>query len=133
MRGGGRRLTALTLWELELIVSSQDLAERGHRLKILGGPLSGIYDPQGAGKVLFVVVAAMAEVKPEFIHERTLIGLDTAASNGNHGGRPPGRRRHPSTTAWPSSPNSPRPTSACPCRTSTAPCSTTTPAMATTT
>ncbi|MFE1579331.1 hypothetical protein [Streptomyces fradiae] len=31
----------------------------------------------------------MAEVEPEFIHERTLIGLDTAVANGNHGGWPP--------------------------------------------
>ncbi|KOV21899.1 hypothetical protein ADK90_11460, partial [Streptomyces sp. XY413] len=46
-------------------------------------------DPQGAGKVLFVVFAAMAEVEREFIHERTLIGLATAGGNGNHGGRPP--------------------------------------------
>ncbi|WP_329151647.1 hypothetical protein OHA63_00135 [Streptomyces anulatus] len=28
---------------------AQDLAERDHRLEILGGPLAGIYDPQGAG------------------------------------------------------------------------------------
>ncbi|MFJ4741094.1 recombinase family protein [Streptomyces sp. NPDC088775] len=74
---------------IELITSAQDLAERDHRLEILGGPLSGVYDPQGAGKVLFVMFAAMAEVEREFIHERTLIGLDTAAANGNHGGRPP--------------------------------------------
>ncbi|MFJ9944178.1 recombinase family protein [Streptomyces erythrochromogenes] len=74
---------------VELITSAQDLAERDHRLQILGGPLSGIHDPQGAGKVLFVVFAAMAEFEREFIHERTLIGLDTAAANGNHGGRPP--------------------------------------------
>ncbi|WP_275435582.1 hypothetical protein [Streptomyces sp. ICC4] len=31
----------------------------------------------------------MAEVEREFIHERTLVGLDTAAANGKHGGRPP--------------------------------------------
>lgn len=74
---------------IELITSAQDLAERDHRLEILGGPLSGMYDPQGAGKVLFVIFAAMAEVEREFIHERTLIGLDTAAANGNHSGRPP--------------------------------------------
>ncbi|WP_331764349.1 recombinase family protein [Streptomyces sp. NBC_01506] len=74
---------------IELITSAQDLAERDHRLEILGGPLAGMYDPQGAGKVLFVVFAAMAEVEREFIHERTLVGLDTAAANGNHGGRPP--------------------------------------------
>ncbi|WP_201301871.1 recombinase family protein [Streptomyces tendae] len=48
----------------------------------------GIY-PQGAGKVLCVVFAAMAEVEREFIHERTLIGLDTAAANGNQDGGPP--------------------------------------------
>lgn len=41
------------------------------RMDILGGPLSGMYDPQGAGKVLFVVFAAMAEVERESIHERT--------------------------------------------------------------
>ncbi|MFB6560787.1 recombinase family protein [Streptomyces sp. NPDC056400] len=74
---------------IELITSAQDLAKRDHRLEILSGPLSGVYDPQGAGKVLFVVCAAMAEGEREFIHERTLIGLDTAAANGNHGGRPP--------------------------------------------
>ncbi|NEB59734.1 recombinase family protein [Streptomyces sp. SID8111] len=74
---------------VELITCAQDLAERDHRLEILGGPLAGIYDPQGAGKVVFAVFAAMAEVEREFIHERTLIGLDTAAANGNHGGRPP--------------------------------------------
>ncbi|MFB7254873.1 recombinase family protein [Streptomyces nojiriensis] len=74
---------------VELITCAQDLAERDHRLEILGGPLSGIYDPQGAGKVVFAVFAAMAEVEREFTHERTLIGLDTAAENGNHGGRPP--------------------------------------------
>ncbi len=52
-------------------------------------PLAGPYDPHGAGKVLFVVFAAMAEVEREFIRERALVGLDTAAANGKHGGRPP--------------------------------------------
>ncbi|MEE1769303.1 recombinase family protein [Streptomyces sp. JV185] len=84
---------------VELITRAQDLAEHGHRLEIRTGPLAGIYHPHGAGKVLFVVFAAMAEVEREFVHERTLVGLDTAAANGNHGGRPPavdgGRRRHP--------------------------------------
>ncbi|MER7669630.1 recombinase family protein [Kitasatospora sp. NPDC096128] len=74
---------------VELITSAQQLAERDHRLEILTGPLAGVYDPRGGGKVLFVMFAAMAEVEREFIHERTLIGLDTAAANGKHGGRPP--------------------------------------------
>ncbi len=65
---------------IELITSAQDLAERDHRLEILSGPLAGMYDPQGVGEVLFVVFAAMAEVEREFIHERTLIGLDTAVA-----------------------------------------------------
>ncbi|WP_326769450.1 recombinase family protein [Streptomyces sp. NBC_01591] len=43
----------------------------------------------GPGKLLFAFFAAMAAVEREFIHERTLIGLDTAAANGNNGGRPP--------------------------------------------
>ncbi|MEW1971374.1 recombinase family protein [Streptomyces achromogenes] len=78
---------------IELITSAQDVAERDHRLEILSGSLAGVYDPQGAGKVLFVMFAAMAEAEREFIHERTLIGLDTAAANATTAaaGR---RRRH---------------------------------------
>ncbi|MFD3467502.1 helix-turn-helix domain-containing protein [Streptomyces sp. NPDC058682] len=85
---GFRSCPASSSKTIELITSAQDLAERDHRLEVLGGPLSGMYDPQGAGKVLFVVFAAMAEIEREFIHERTLIDLDTAAANGKHGGRP---------------------------------------------
>ncbi|WP_405454688.1 recombinase family protein [Streptomyces achromogenes] len=66
---------------IELITSAQDVAERDHRLEILSGSLAGVYDPQGAGKVLIVMFAAMAEAERECIHERTLIGLDTAAAN----------------------------------------------------
>ncbi|MFG2929256.1 recombinase family protein [Streptomyces achromogenes] len=66
---------------IDLITSTQDVAERDHRLEILSGSLAGVYDPQGAGKVLFVMFAAMAETERECIHERTLIGLDTAAAN----------------------------------------------------
>ncbi|MGW2186915.1 helix-turn-helix domain-containing protein [Streptomyces sp. NPDC001719] len=62
---------------------------RDHRLEILTGSLSGVYDPRGAGKILFVMSSAMAEGEREFIQERTPIGLDTAAANGKHGGRSP--------------------------------------------
>ncbi|MET9694935.1 recombinase family protein [Streptomyces sp. NPDC006514] len=79
---------------IELITAAQDLAERDHRPEILSGPLAGMYDPQGAGKVLFVMFAAMAEVEREFIHERTLMAstprprtATTAAAAGR-------RRRH---------------------------------------
>jgi DNA invertase Pin-like site-specific DNA recombinase len=53
------------------------------------GPLPGIYDPTGPGKLLFAFFAAMAETERENIRESTLEGLDTAARKGKHGGRPP--------------------------------------------
>ncbi|GAA3147165.1 hypothetical protein GCM10010521_37970 [Streptomyces rameus] len=73
----------------------------------------GIY-PQGAGKVLCVVFAAMAEVEREFIHERTLIGLDTAAANGNQDSGPPPAvdaecSPSPCAAATPRSPSPPSP------------------------
>ncbi|MFH8553500.1 recombinase family protein [Streptomyces celluloflavus] len=89
MLGRLSRLGRLGRHMVELITSAQDPAERGHRLEIRTSPLAGPYDPHGADKVLFVVFAAMAEAEREFIHERTLVGLDTAAANGKHGGRPP--------------------------------------------
>ncbi|QGZ47212.1 hypothetical protein GPZ77_01225 [Streptomyces sp. QHH-9511] len=55
----------------------------------LAGPLPGIYDPTGPGKLLFAFFAAMAETERENIRESTLEGLDTAARKGKHGGRPP--------------------------------------------
>lgn len=56
---------------------------------MLAGPLTGIYDPSGTGRVLFAFFAAMAETKRENIREATLEGLNAAARKGNHGGRPP--------------------------------------------
>ncbi|MGW3499085.1 recombinase family protein, partial [Streptomyces sp. NPDC001020] len=56
---------------------------------MLHGPLTGIYDPSGPGKLLFAFFAAMAETERENIRESTLEGLDTAARNGKYGGRPP--------------------------------------------
>ncbi|MFF5139993.1 recombinase family protein [Streptomyces sp. NPDC013157] len=56
---------------------------------MLAGPLPGIYDPTGPGKLLFAFVAAMAETERENICESTLEGLDTAGRKGKHGGQPP--------------------------------------------
>jgi hypothetical protein len=56
---------------------------------MLAGPLPGIYDPTGPGKLLFAFFAAMAETERENIRESTLEGIDTAACKGKHGGRPP--------------------------------------------
>jgi DNA invertase Pin-like site-specific DNA recombinase len=56
---------------------------------MLAGPLAGIYDPSGPGRMLFAFFAAMAETEREAIRESTLEGLDAAARKGKHGGRPP--------------------------------------------
>ncbi|NWF30888.1 recombinase family protein [Streptomyces sp. PKU-EA00015] len=73
---------------VELITSAQDIEHRGNRLEILQGPLAGIYDPRGAGKIVFTMFAVIAEVEREFIRDRSLEGLATAAANGRYGGRP---------------------------------------------
>ncbi|MFT7840713.1 recombinase family protein [Saccharothrix sp. BKS2] len=57
--------------------------------EMLAGPLTGIYDPSGTGRVLFAFFAAMAETERENIRKATLECLNAAARKGNHGGRPP--------------------------------------------
>lgn len=64
------------------------LESRGLLFEMLGGILAGVYDPNGGGRLLFAVAAAMAEGVREGIREKTLDGLDSAARKGNHGGRP---------------------------------------------
>lgn len=55
---------------------------------MLAGPLPGLYDPAGPGRMLFAFFAAMGETERENIREATLEGLDAAARQGKHGGRP---------------------------------------------
>lgn len=73
----------------ELTALADHLTAHDIALEMLAGPLSGIYDPTGTGRVLFAFFAAMAETERENIREATLEGLDAAARKGNHGGRPP--------------------------------------------
>lgn len=73
---------------LELITSAQDIEHRGNRLEIVRSPLAGIYDPRGAGRIVFATSAAFAEAEREFIRDQTLDGLETAEANGRFGGRP---------------------------------------------
>ncbi|WP_319801836.1 recombinase family protein [Arthrobacter sp. YA7-1] len=73
----------------ELTALADHLSAHGIALEILAGPLTGIYDPTGTGRVLFAFFAAMAETERENLREATLEGLNTAARKGNHGGRPP--------------------------------------------
>lgn len=72
----------------ELTALADHLTAHGLVLEMLAGPLPGIYDPTGPGRMLFGFFAAMAETERENIREATLEGLDSAARKGNHGGRP---------------------------------------------
>ncbi len=73
----------------ELTALADHLTAHGLVLEMLAGPLPGMYDPSGPGRLLFAFFAAMAETERENIRESTLEGLDTAARKGQHGGRPP--------------------------------------------
>lgn len=73
----------------ELTALADHLTAHGLVLEMLAGPLPGLYDPSGPGRLLFGFFAAMAETERENICEATLEGLDTAARKGNRGGRPP--------------------------------------------
>ncbi|WP_331767917.1 recombinase family protein [Embleya sp. NBC_00896] len=72
----------------ELTALADHLTAHGLVLEMLAGPLPGIYDPTGPGRILFGFFAAMAETERENVREATLEGLDAAARKGKHGGRP---------------------------------------------
>ena len=72
----------------ELTALADHLTAHGLVLEMLAGPLPGIYDPTGPGRILFAFFAAMAETERDNIREATLEGLDTAARKDKHGGRP---------------------------------------------
>jgi len=76
----------------ELTALADHLFAHGLVLEMLAGPLAGMYDPSGHGKLLFAFFAAVAETERENIPESTLEGLDAAARKGKHGGRPPSPR-----------------------------------------
>lgn len=73
----------------ELTALADHLTAHGIVLEMLAGPLAGIYDPSGTGRILFAFFAAMAETDRETIRESTLEGLNAASRKGKHGGRPP--------------------------------------------
>ncbi|WP_239576212.1 recombinase family protein, partial [Streptomyces californicus] len=80
----------------ELTALADHLTAHGLVLEMLAGPLPGMYDPSGPGRLLFAFFAAMAETERENIRESTLEGLDTAAPQGPARRRPPPghHRRH---------------------------------------
>ncbi|MFC3453364.1 recombinase family protein [Amycolatopsis speibonae] len=72
----------------ELMALAADLETAGIQLELLTGPLVGIYDPRGAGSMLFAVLANSAQLDRNYIREKTLEGQAAAAAKGHHGGRP---------------------------------------------
>ena len=72
----------------ELTALADHLTAHGLVLEMLAGPLPGIYDPSGPGRILFAFFAAMAETERENVREATLEGLDAGARKDKHGGRP---------------------------------------------
>ena len=86
----------------ELTALADHLTAHGLVLEMLAGPLPGIYEPSGPGRMLFGFFAAMAETERESIREATLEGLDAAARKGRHRRPTPGRhRRHAAHRAPP--------------------------------
>ncbi|MFF4779220.1 recombinase family protein [Microtetraspora fusca] len=72
----------------ELMTLASGLQAAGIQLELLSGPLTGIYDPNGLGAMLFAVLAVAAQLDRDYIRDKTLEGQQAAAAKGNHGGRP---------------------------------------------
>ncbi|QIZ39906.1 recombinase family protein [Saccharopolyspora sp. ASAGF58] len=91
-----RQQVVLTVHEMKrlarnaakLMTLSAKLLAGGIGLEMLTGPLTGIYDPRGAGSILFAVLAVGTELDRNYIREEALEGQQAAAAKGNHGGRP---------------------------------------------
>jgi DNA invertase Pin-like site-specific DNA recombinase len=73
----------------EIMETAWSLQDLGAKLEILSGPLAGVYDPRGMGKIFFAMLAGFAEMEREMMIERTNDGLAQAAAEGRHGGRRP--------------------------------------------
>lgn len=73
----------------EILETAWSLQDLGATLEILSGPLAGVYDPRGMGKIFFAMLAGLAELEREMMIERTNDGLAQAAAEGRHGGRRP--------------------------------------------
>jgi DNA invertase Pin-like site-specific DNA recombinase len=88
-----RRGDVIVVWRLdrlgrslkELVEIVGKLGERGIELRSLK---ESIDTTTSTGKLMFHIVAAMAEFERDVISERTQAGLDAARARGRRGGRP---------------------------------------------
>ncbi len=72
----------------ELMELAAGLAARDVRLELLAGPLSGVFDPRGVGRLLFDVLAAAAGLDADHLRTKKLEGQRSAADEGRSSGRP---------------------------------------------
>jgi DNA invertase Pin-like site-specific DNA recombinase len=70
----------------ELAALADDLQERGVALRILN---LGVDTGTPAGKLVYAIIAAVAEMERDLLIERTMSGLAAARARGRHGGRKP--------------------------------------------
>ena len=85
----------LVVWKLDrlgrnlvhLVNTVQDLSTRGVGLRVLTGQGAQIDTTTAAGRLVFGIFAALAELERELIRERTLAGLTAARARGRNGGR----------------------------------------------
>lgn len=88
-----RKGDVLIVWKLDrlgrtmrgLVELVEGLAERGIDFRVL---TDGIDTTTSAGRFLFHVLAAMAQMERDLIRERTKAGLASARARGRNGGRP---------------------------------------------
>jgi DNA invertase Pin-like site-specific DNA recombinase len=85
----------LVVWKLDrlgrdlrhLVNTVQNLADRSIGFKVLAGQGADIDTTTAGGKLVFGIVAALAEFERELIRERTRAGLAAARARGRIGGR----------------------------------------------
>jgi DNA invertase Pin-like site-specific DNA recombinase len=74
---------------LQLLQLAEDLKKRGVGLKILAGVAADLDTTTSSGKLVFSIMASLAEWERELINSRTRDGLDAARARGKVGGRKP--------------------------------------------
>ena len=87
----------LVVWKLDrlarslhdLVVIAADLKGRGVGLKILTGEGAAVDTTHAQGRMIFGILAVMAEFEREMISERTVAGMKAAKRRGVRVGRPP--------------------------------------------
>lgn len=86
----------LVVWKLDrlgrsllhLVSLVEELKERGVGLKVLTGEGSAVDTTEPQGRMIFGILATLAEFERELIRERTKAGMQAAKRRGVHVGRP---------------------------------------------